>query len=179
MDLKSRVERQLNKVREVTETFLSAFGTPEQWTLQVHDKANPPLWVAGHLGTVDNFMISLLAPEKAVAKAEYQAKFGMGSRPTSDPADYPPPEEVLAFMRERRRTVLEILAGLSDDDMSKPTPGGHSRHNARRGLDLRAGRLARGHPRRPGHRRPPSPGPCTTGRRPPEIGRRGLVDRRL
>jgi len=124
MDLKSRVERQLNKVREVTETFLSAFGTPEQWTLQVHDKANPPIWVAGHLATVDNFMISLLAPEKAVAKVEYQTKFGMGSRPTSDPADYPPPEEVLAFMRERRRTVLEILAGLSDDDMSKPTPEG-------------------------------------------------------
>ena len=67
MDLKSRVRRQLLKVREVSETFLAAFHTPEQWTLKVHDKANHALWFAGHLGTVDNFMISLLAPEKAIA----------------------------------------------------------------------------------------------------------------
>jgi hypothetical protein len=124
MDLTSRVERQLRKVREVTETFLSAFQTPDQWTLQVHDKANHPLWVAGHLGTVDNFMISLLAPRETVAKAGYQEKFAMGSRPTSTPADYPDPAEVLAFMRERRSVVLKILAGLGDDDMAAPTPEG-------------------------------------------------------
>jgi hypothetical protein len=124
MDVKSRVKRQLKKVREVTETLLSAFETPEQWTLRVHDEANHPLWLAGHLGTVDNFMIALLAPEKAVANEDYRKKFGMGSRPTSDPAAYPEPAEVLEFMRERRRVLLEILAGLSDDDMSKSPPQG-------------------------------------------------------
>jgi len=108
----------------VTETFLSAFKTPEQWTLQVHDQANPALWVAGHLGTVDNFMISLLAPEKAVANQEYQAKFGMGSRPTSNPDDYPEVGAVLDFMRERRSVVLEILAGMSEEGMSQPPPKG-------------------------------------------------------
>ena len=124
MDLKSRVERQLRKVREVTETFLGAFQTPEQWTLQVHDKANHALWVAGHLGTVDNFLISLVAPEKAVDKAGYREKFGMGSRPTSNPADYPDPPEVLDFMRERRGVILEILTGLSDEAMAAPAPEG-------------------------------------------------------
>lgn len=124
MDLKSRIERQLRKVREVTETLLSTFQTPEHWTLQMHDQANPPLWVAGHLGTVDNFMLRLLAPDKAVANGAYQAKFGMGSRPTSNPADYPPPAEVVEFMRGRRRVLLEILAGMSDDDLSGPAPRG-------------------------------------------------------
>ena len=80
--------------------------------------------MAGHLGTVDNFMIRLLAPEKAVANPAYQAKFGMGSRPTSNPPDYPPPAEVLDFMRARRGVLLEILAGLNDDALSAPPPKG-------------------------------------------------------
>jgi hypothetical protein len=122
MDLKSRIQRQLEKVREVTETLLSAFQTPEAWTRQVHTQANHPLWVAGHLGTVDNFMIRLLAPDRAVANGAYQAKFGMGSRPTSNPADYPPPADVLDFMRARRGVLLEVLAGLGDDELAGPAP---------------------------------------------------------
>lgn len=124
MDLRSRIERQLNKVREVTETLLSAFQTPEQWTFQVHDQANHALWVAGHLGTVDNFLVSRLAPGKAVANNEYQQKFGMGSRPTSDPVAYPSSGEVLGFMRERRRVMLGVLASLSDPDLAAPAPKG-------------------------------------------------------
>jgi hypothetical protein len=122
MDLRSRIQRQLKKVREVSEAFFSSFQSLEQWTLQVHDKANHALWVAGHLGTVDNFLISLVAPDKAVMKEGYAEKFGMGSRPTSDPADYPDPAEVLDFMRERRQALLELLGGLSDEDLSRPAP---------------------------------------------------------
>lgn len=124
MDLISRIRRQLETVRGVTETFLSAFKTPEQWTLQVHDQANPALWAAGHLGTVDNFLISLLDAEKALANQEYEGKFGMGSRPTSNPDDYPEVGAVLDFMRERRSVVLEILAGMSEEGMSQPAPDG-------------------------------------------------------
>jgi uncharacterized damage-inducible protein DinB len=124
VDLKSRVRRQLETVRGMTEMLLSAFKTPEQWTLRVHDQANPALWVAGHLGTVDNFMISLLDPEKAAANQEYQAKFAMGSQPTSNPDDYPEVGQVLDFMRERRTVVLEILAGMTEEGMSQPPPKG-------------------------------------------------------
>ncbi len=124
MDLKSRIERQLGKVREVSETMLKAFQAPRQWTHQVHPHANHALWFAGHMGTVDNFMISLLAPERSAMPDGYGEKFGMGSRPTSNPADYPDPAEVLQFMRERRKTMLEVLAGLSEEDLSKPTPDG-------------------------------------------------------
>ncbi|MHC4401095.1 MAG: DinB family protein [Planctomycetota bacterium] len=124
MDAKSRVDRQLRTIREVSEQMLSAFETPDHWTHQVHDKANHALWFAGHLGTVDNFLISNVAPERAAMKAGYQEKFGMGSRPTSNPADYPDVDEVLDFMRERRGVLLEVLSGLTDDDMAKPTPDG-------------------------------------------------------
>jgi hypothetical protein len=124
VDLISRISRQLETVRGVTETFLADFKTPEQWTLQVHDQANHALWLAGHLGTVDNFMISLLAPEKAIANPEYQAKFSMGSRPSSSPSDYPEVGDVLDFMRKRRSVVLEILAGMSEAGMVEPPPKG-------------------------------------------------------
>ena len=48
----------------------------------------------------------------------------MGSQPTNNPADYPPVEEVIAFMRERRQTLLEVLDAASEDDLAKPAPEG-------------------------------------------------------
>jgi uncharacterized damage-inducible protein DinB len=122
VELKQRLERQLNLIRGMSRSLLAAFKTPQEWTYQVHDQANHALWFAGHVGTVDNFMISLLDPARAIQKPGYREKFGMGSRPTSDPADYPPPEEVVAFMEERRQAVLAILAELNQEALSRPTP---------------------------------------------------------
>ncbi|NQT14449.1 MAG: DinB family protein [Planctomycetes bacterium] len=48
----------------------------------------------------------------------------MGSRPTASPSDYPEVGQVLEFMRERRGVVLEILEGMSEEDMSQPPPKG-------------------------------------------------------
>lgn len=124
MDLKGRLQRQLTTIRQMSERFLSAFETPEQWTHQVHENANHPLWFAGHMGMVDDFMLSLLAADKAGVEDRYREKFGMGSRPTSDPADYPDPQEVLSFMRRQRENLLAVLAGLSDEDLSRPSPEG-------------------------------------------------------
>ncbi len=124
MTLKERLANQLHVIRGISEQVLSVFTTPQQWTHQVHEQANHALWFAGHMGTVDNFMLGLAAPEHVQEKPGYQEKFGMGSRPTSSVEDYPPVDEVLAFMRERREAVLEALAGLSDEDLAKPCPEG-------------------------------------------------------
>ncbi len=78
-------QRQLATAHETSERYLEDFKTPEQWTYQVHDTANHALWFAGHMGQTDNFLISLIAPEKAVTKEGWSENFGMGSRPTSDP----------------------------------------------------------------------------------------------
>ncbi len=124
MSLKAWLRSGLTKAREVTEGSLAAFKTPQQWTHQVHDKANHALWFAGHIAVVDNFMVSLLAPERALALPGYDEKFGMGSTPTPDPDDYPPPDEVLAAMRERREALLGVLDELDEADFDKPTPEG-------------------------------------------------------
>ena len=119
-----RFHRQLVSARQLSEAMLSDFKTPEDWTRQVHSECNHALWFAGHMATVDNFFLSLIAPDKAIDLAPLQPLFGMGSHPTNNPADYPPPEEILAIMRERRATLLAVLDGFSDADMSQSLPKG-------------------------------------------------------
>ncbi len=120
----ARLKKLLESVREMSEAMLGAFQTPEQWTFQVHPTANHALWFAGHMGVSDNFFLTVVAPDKAAELDGYDERFGMGSKPTSDPADYPPPAEVLEVMRERRQALLAALDGLADEDLTKATPEG-------------------------------------------------------
>ena len=124
MSQKERYERQLNNARAMSESLLADFKTPEQWTQQVHPQCNHALWFAGHMAIVDNFLTSLVQPEKAIDLSKLQPLFGMGSHPTSNPTDYPPVEEVLAIMRERRQVLMQALASLTDDDLTNPLPKG-------------------------------------------------------
>jgi uncharacterized damage-inducible protein DinB len=124
MQTKERFRRQLVAARDTSERLLTDFKTPEDWTRQVHPNCNHALWFAGHMTQSDNFFISLLAPEKARPLPEFSRLFGMGSQPTGDPTAYPPPDEVLAAMRERRAALLEILNSLDEEDFPKPMPKG-------------------------------------------------------
>jgi hypothetical protein len=124
MALKERFEARLKAARKYSEGLLSNFKTPEQWTHQVHPQANHALWFAGHMGVTDNFFLSVLDRTKCRELPGYNDKFGVGSQPTSDPRCYPPPEEVLAYMRERREALFCVLASLAEEDLSRPTPQG-------------------------------------------------------
>lgn len=121
---KERLQRQLLNMRRMSERLLSDFQTPEQWTFQVHPSCNHALWFAGHMATIDNFFLSLVAPQKAKPLPEFQSKFGMGSQPTNNPVDYPAPADVLATMRERRAELLAVLDGMNEEDLAKKTPAG-------------------------------------------------------
>jgi len=124
MGPKDRLRRQLTAARETSECFLRDFDRPEDWTRQVYEGANHALWFAGHMGTTDDFFISLIVPERTAPRDEYAARFGVGSQPTSDPADYPAVDEVLAYMRERRAVLLQILSELDEQELARPTPNG-------------------------------------------------------
>jgi uncharacterized damage-inducible protein DinB len=124
MELKQRLRRQLVQIRQRSERLLADFQTPQQWTFQVHPNCNHALWFAGHMATSDNFFLSLIDRSRVIPLPEYQSRFGMGSQPTSDPAAYPPPEQVLATMRERRQALLDTLDGLAEDDLARKTPPG-------------------------------------------------------
>ena len=124
MPLKQRLLRQLVSARQLSERLLADFKTPDQWTRQVHGQCNHALWFAGHMGNTDNFMISLIAPERVAEKPGFAALFGVGSQPSGNPDDYPPIDDVVDYMHDRRRTLLDILEGLSDDDLTRSTPDG-------------------------------------------------------
>ena len=124
MNSKQRLQRQLASTRRMSERLLADFQSPEQWVYQVHPNCNHALWFVGHMANTDNFLISLVAPEKASTFEGWATRFGMGSQPSGIAADYPPPESVVAEMRERRGVLLEVLDGLSEDELAKPTPKG-------------------------------------------------------
>jgi uncharacterized damage-inducible protein DinB len=125
MDYKPRLKAQLERARETSEKMLASFKTPKDWTHQVHPSANHAMWFAGHMASADNFFVGILAPDKAITMPPgWKEMFGMGSKPSPNPNDYPPPEEVLRVMRDRRKAVLEAFDSVSEGDLSKPLPKG-------------------------------------------------------
>lgn len=124
MNSKDRLQRQLINMREMSERLLADFHSTDEWLHQVHPGCNHALWFAGHMTNTDNFLISLIAPEQGRQIDGLATRFGMGSQPTANASDYPAPAAVLADMRERRAALLELLASLSEEDLSKPTPPG-------------------------------------------------------
>jgi uncharacterized damage-inducible protein DinB len=124
MTLKERLRRNLVNIRQMSQRLLADFKTPEQWVFQVHPQCNHALWFVGHMATIDNFFLSLVAPDRAKPMPDLQSQFGMGSQPTSDPAAYPPPASVLEIMNERRAALLDALDNLTDEDLAQKTPPG-------------------------------------------------------
>ncbi len=124
MSMVQRIQHQLESARTFTNRILTDFRRPQDWVAQVCNQSNHALWFIGHMGTTDNFFISLLVPDRAVSNQQYQELFGLGSTPSPRLEDYPPIEEVRTYMDDRRRALLEILADLSDEDLATKTPEG-------------------------------------------------------
>lgn len=124
MTQKERLHRQLEQARELSEKLLADFHQPHEWTHQVHPAANHALWFAGHMANTDNFFLSILAPQFCRPLDDFNRLFGVGSVPSPNPADYPPPAEVLEVMRERRRSLLAFLDSLAEESLAQPTPAG-------------------------------------------------------
>ncbi|MBA2113677.1 DinB family protein [Bremerella alba] len=124
MSMIERLQHQLESARGFTTRILADFQKQEDWVAQVCNQSNHALWFIGHMATTDNFFVSLLAPEKADAKENYQEMFGLGSTPSTKLEDYPPIADVRGYMDDRRQVLLEILASLSDEDLATKTPDG-------------------------------------------------------
>jgi hypothetical protein len=123
MDYKPRLKALLEQARQTSENMLASFKTPQDWTYQVHPNANHAMWFTGHMASADNFFVGIVAPDKATTLPPgYKEMFGMGSKPSSKSADYPPPEEVLKVFRDRRHALLAALDSLSEADLARKPP---------------------------------------------------------
>jgi hypothetical protein len=125
MNYKDRLKSWLEQARQTSEGMLASFKSPQEWTHQVHPNANHALWFAGHISLTDNFIVGVVAPDKkAEPPAGFKEKFGMGSKPSSNPTDYPPAEDVLGFLRDRRQALLAALDRLTENDLNRSLPKG-------------------------------------------------------
>jgi len=124
MEYQQRLTNRLHDARNFSDRLLEDFTQPNDWVYQMHENGNHALWFVGHMGVTDNFMISLIDPEKVSIPSGYAELFGIGSKPASDLQSYPDVDIIRGFMRQRRETLLALLAELDDPQLGNPTPEG-------------------------------------------------------
>ncbi|MCA9128179.1 MAG: DinB family protein [Planctomycetales bacterium] len=82
---------------------------------------NHPIWIAGHLAYSEANLIGHMLEGNDNPLLDWKPKFGAGSEPTGNSADYPSLEELLAKWDEVRQHTIEFLDALTDDDLNKPS----------------------------------------------------------
>jgi uncharacterized damage-inducible protein DinB len=122
MELRDHARHALSFSRRMNEKLLASLNTPEDWVFQVHPKANHALWIAAHVALADNSFISKFRPELARKPDGWDELFWSKSEPTAEVTRYPNSDEVLAYYRERRETLLNVLDDLSEEELSGPAP---------------------------------------------------------
>lgn len=124
MNLKKRLKRGLIHSREVTKKLFSEFEKPEDWMVRAAPGSNHALWIAGHLMFAENYFTGLVDPSKKADLPEYAKLFGIGTTVSDNRDDYPPLEDVLEKLRERRNVYLKLLKDCSKKDLKREVKDG-------------------------------------------------------
>jgi uncharacterized damage-inducible protein DinB len=122
MDFKAHATHLLGLSRRITEGVIAALKSEDDWFFQAHPTANFPLWIVGHLALADNMFVSRFRPQLATKPEGWDELFWFGSQHKSERSTYPPPEVVVAYFRERRQTLLKVLADVTEDELNGPAP---------------------------------------------------------
>lgn len=106
-----------------TTTALLADWPADKLTFQPSPTDNHALWTIGHLASIYQWFASLLDGTYPPLPDNYNALFGMGSKPVADPAAYPPVAEVRANLDRMYARFAELAARIRPADAGKPTIG--------------------------------------------------------
>lgn len=93
----------------------------DKMTYQPFPGANHVLWNLGHLGIGDAYFVGMLGGKHALPES-WEKLFGMGSKPTPNPKDYPSLQEVLDQIAAAHEVLVKSFAGLSDAKLAEPLP---------------------------------------------------------
>ena len=124
MDLRAHARFSLQKSRNLAERLLDDFKTREDWLFQPHSKANHALWITAHIALADNQFGAVFRPDSARKPDGWDEWFWFGSQLREDTGVYPDHEEVYAYYRDRRETLLEVLDELTVDERRLRVVGG-------------------------------------------------------
>jgi uncharacterized damage-inducible protein DinB len=87
---------------------------------RMSSQGNHPLWVLGHLAVVEGRLRQVVLGE-ANPLERWKPLFDWGSKPSTNAADYPPFDEVLAAYRELRAKNLALLEEVGEAGLDRPT----------------------------------------------------------
>ncbi len=82
---------------------------------------NHPLWVLGHVIFAESRIIHGYIEGTASPLDSWAEKFGGGTEPSQDASAYPSYDEILSHLESVRAHTLEVLNGLSEEDLAKPS----------------------------------------------------------
>jgi hypothetical protein len=109
--------------------FLRSVGedlSPSQSTKPLVAGGAHILWLVGHMAwTYDVVMRSALNGEPSLLPSNWPALFGQGSKPTPDPAAYPPLAEVLLELEKTHAASMAYLATIPDGKLPENLPPDH------------------------------------------------------
>ncbi|MGI9457219.1 MAG: DinB family protein [Aeoliella sp.] len=120
MDFKAHALYSLGRSRWFVEKQLEDFKKPSDWTYQPTPQANHALWIVGHLGLADNMFASLFREASATKPDGFDECFWFGSE--CKPEGNPAVDDVLAYYRERRENLTNVLSELSDAELAAAGP---------------------------------------------------------
>lgn len=83
--------------------------------------ANHPAWTLPHLVSGSEFTGQLLGLEPLMPQ-DWFGKYGRGSVPTTDPADYPSKTDALAALEAHHARVSEACGNADPSLLDQPTP---------------------------------------------------------
>ncbi|NOY42060.1 MAG: DinB family protein [Planctomycetes bacterium] len=82
---------------------------------------NHPLWVLGHLAYSEANIVNHLILGNENPLIEWKEIFGSGNEVVADADRYPSLDELMKKFEEVRTQTLNVLEGLSDDDLDQPS----------------------------------------------------------
>ena len=84
---------------------------------------NHATWIVGHIAATDDAVLVDLAGRPSALPGSWEGRFGIGSQPSDDPAYYPPRDELMGVLKERRETLRPWIASLGEAELLAPVSG--------------------------------------------------------
>jgi hypothetical protein len=93
----------------------------EEMTFQPAPGMNHPAWIIGHLAVTTDSAVKIVGGTPVCAE-EWRAKFGPGSTLVADRSAYPSKSELLAAFEAGHARVMEGMAKVTEEHLSRPQP---------------------------------------------------------
>lgn len=95
----------------------------DKFAYQPAEGVNHPAFLLGHMSIYAEEMLCHLGKsELMIDKGDLEAVCGYGKKCEPDASLYPSKDELVKRFIERHKVVIEVISGMSDEELSQPNP---------------------------------------------------------